>query len=586
MQIERRPISAPLEQPQSIHGENEIRRRTGGSSVWIDPVVQQNVFAAYIEHEPRPLASVVEESHPRPLEYSPVSDKLPSEFAHATHSAIPPRASSQRSGLGKVRPRYTRVTAKLPEPEEDDVTRIPTLPPPALWQYSSPGFAAESSLSSLSLIEQPAPPVFNDVSSLPTRIMPNQVPDIEEIATQPPMIVAGRPQEIAPTMTCDGPSSIVGVIPCGCPVSSNRSQPLASGTLPSDRLPSDTLRSWTAGEGANSYYAKYIAGWGKFRSPHRTLSLGLTERLRWWLLYPGRIEFLCWFGGTLLLMAVTCVFLFVSLVSMGWISMAHTNISSSTAQQQCVSGQHCRTSAVVTINPHLMLMTRTQIVPGLSVRVQGQGFSHNGRVVLTHDHGLACEPASIQTNAQGNFTLELSIGTDWAIGRHMLQAYDTQSKQQVNLSLLLVATSTSNAANPSSTVPPLPPAITATAPSGIGSGLAPTPIGQTPIAVTPTAGMTPTPAPATPTPKPLTPTPTPKPLTPTPTVKASTPAVTPTATTRGIVAQSLATQNDGMPAETSSLPLLLLAIFGYAAAMLLLVLAGLLHYRNRARHHK
>ncbi len=569
MQIERRPISAQLEQPSATHGENsEIRRRAGEPSVWIDPVVQQNVFAAYIEHAPHPLASAAKDTRTGPLEHSPVSDKLPAESTysvHPTHSPIPPRASAQRSGLGNLHPRYMRVTAKLPESEESDVTRIPTLPPPTMWQYSSPGFAVESSLPSLSLLEQPAPPLFGDVSMLPTRIMPNQAQDIdiEEITTQPPT---------------------------GRPASSNHSQPLTFGQS------SRQLRSWTAGEGANSYYAKYIAGRGKFRSPYRTPSLRPTERLRWWLLYPGRIEFLCWFGGTLLLMAVTCIFLFVSLVSMGWIGMVHTSASSSMPQQHCASQPRCRASSVVVIKPQLVLVTHTQIVPGMSIRLQGQGFSHNGRVMLTHDAGLACGPASIQTNAQGNFTLEMPIGADWAVGKHMLQAYDVQSKQQATLLLLLAPASTGNAVTPASTTTTTtpPPAMTATTPSGIGSGRIPTPIGQTPIPVTPTVGITPTPKPLTPTPTPKVPTPTPIPksLTPTPTAKTPTPAVTPTvshtptATTQGIMAQSLVTQDNGMPAGTSSLPLLLLALCGYATALLLLVLAGFLHYRSRAHQHK
>ncbi len=567
MRRERRPISAQLEQPSATYGEKgETRRRSGEPSVWIDPVVQQNVFVAYIEHEPRPLAPVTKDMRTGPLEHSPVSDKLPTASAHSTHSPIPPRASAQRSGLGNLHPRYTRVTAKLPESEESDVTRIPTLPPPTTWQYSSLGFAAESSLPSLSLLGQPAPPILDDVSMLPTRIMSNQAQDIEEIATQPP------------------PSR---------PASSDHSQFGQS---------SEPLRSWTAGEGANSSYARYIAGyrrdtsvptWGKFRSPHRTPSLRPTERLRWWLLYPGRIEFLCWFGGTLLLMAVTCIFLFVSLVSMGWIGMTHTSTSSSTSQQHCASQQSCRASSVVVIKPQLILVTHTQLIPGMLIRLQGRGFSHNGRVMLTHDAGLACEPASIQANAQGNFTLEMPIGANWAAGKHMLKAYDAQSKQQASLLLLLAPASTSNAVTSATTATATtsPPAMTATTPSGIGSGVVPTPI-ETPIPI----AVTPTPVPATPTPKPLTPTPTskvptptptPKSLTPTPTAKIPTPAVTPTvshtptATTQGIVAQSLVTQ-DGMPAGTSSLPLLLLALCGYATALLLLVLAGFLHHRNRA----
>jgi hypothetical protein len=45
--------------------------------------------------------------------------------------------------------------------------------------------------------------------------------------------------------------------------------------------------------------------------------LNPLERVRWWLLYPGRIEFLLLAGGTLLLLGITTMLVLVTALSMG-----------------------------------------------------------------------------------------------------------------------------------------------------------------------------------------------------------------------------------------------------------------------------
>ncbi len=44
------------------------------------------------------------------------------------------------------------------------------------------------------------------------------------------------------------------------------------------------------------------------------------ERIRWWLLYPGRIEFLILAGGTLLLLGITTLLVLVMTLSLGIIN--------------------------------------------------------------------------------------------------------------------------------------------------------------------------------------------------------------------------------------------------------------------------
>jgi len=46
--------------------------------------------------------------------------------------------------------------------------------------------------------------------------------------------------------------------------------------------------------------------------------LNPLERVRWWLLYPGRIEFLLLAGGTLLLLGITTLLILVTVLSLGF----------------------------------------------------------------------------------------------------------------------------------------------------------------------------------------------------------------------------------------------------------------------------
>lgn len=507
MQIEKRPMSAGSEQSSvTCHDGREKSRHTHKPSVWIDPVVQQNVFAAYIEHEPRMLPTTPHGIHTGPLEHSPVSDKMPT-------SPVPPRASAQPAHLNQLRPRYRPVAAT--KPTAQDVTRIPT---------------------------QPARPV--DATEIATK--PASPVAVEEVATQPPPARRGL-------------------------LLSSRS----SGPTPS--------YSWTADEGANPYYAKYIAGWGKFRTPRRRPSLSTAERLRWWLLYPGRIEFLLWFGGTLLLMGITCVFLFVSLVSIGWIEVprSNDNVGGYTEQSSCSTEQAC----LPAVTPHLQLLSKSPLTSGQAISLRGQGFSPNRRVTLTHDHGLPCVPPTVQADARGSFTVTLqATGVFWGAGTHHIQAYDTRSKRQASFSLLIV-TSSQKVTTVVATATPLPsPPLSGATPvptsPGTSSGLVPTP---TPVMATPTMGITPTPKSLTPTPTVPAKTPTPTAPHKTPTAGAKPTAGSTTTSSANPGSAPLASQGDSLLLTTAPAPLLVLVICGYAAALFLLALAGFLHYRDRVR---
>ncbi len=47
------------------------------------------------------------------------------------------------------------------------------------------------------------------------------------------------------------------------------------------------------------------------------------DYIRWWLLSPGRLEFLFWLGGALLLGVVMCVVLVMTGLGLGWMSFGH-----------------------------------------------------------------------------------------------------------------------------------------------------------------------------------------------------------------------------------------------------------------------
>jgi hypothetical protein len=48
-----------------------------------------------------------------------------------------------------------------------------------------------------------------------------------------------------------------------------------------------------------------------------------VDYMRWWLLYPNRLEFLCWLGGAVLLGIGLCIVLMMTGVGLGWMSFGH-----------------------------------------------------------------------------------------------------------------------------------------------------------------------------------------------------------------------------------------------------------------------
>ncbi|WP_338256177.1 hypothetical protein [Dictyobacter halimunensis] len=211
-------------------------------------------------------------------EYSPArrSPPLP---------VIPARASARHAAVTKVRPRYPRWMSELvqedvtrmPTVQEDvtrmptvqeDVTRMPTVPQPeTIWQFETPRYAAESSVASLTL-------AVTD-TSLVARPAISRAPTIPRQKSVRP--AAGRDTSIVARLREHHIDDIDTVPPLlSSPVMLH--EPGAS-----------------------------------IRHP--------IEGIRWWLIQPGRLEFLLWLGGTIVLIGLTVVFVLFILSSLGYLAV-------------------------------------------------------------------------------------------------------------------------------------------------------------------------------------------------------------------------------------------------------------------------
>jgi len=356
-----------------------------------------------------------------------------------------------------------------------DVTRMPTTPhwqarneeQPPIWQYESPDYEVESSIPSLSLI----------VSEIPTHS------SIEEIDTRPALPV----QQASPVRE---------ETPFYAP---NRSVAQYINVPFGGRAEEARDKEARAKKTARLQGARALEMYKSPRIPAKRRSRGRNplDHVRWWLLYPGRIEFMLWLCGTVLLIGVTCILLLVTAFSFEWIVPG---------QQSGMALQNLVNNPVDSTKPALTVIDPGPFSPGQVIRLHGQGFSSGGRVVFTFDSTalqLSQNVASglvhqqqVNADDHGEFIASLTLGSGsaWKAGRHRIVAHDIATNHLVFLSVLLVPyhatltpVSSTGAGNQNGSVQATPIATT------------PPPAKSTPLpVVTPTA--TPTQAPPTPTP--------------------------------------------------------------------------------------
>lgn len=499
-------------------------------SVWIDPNVEAFLKGYIVEAEPQHI--------PAPVTHQKYSQSNP-------NTPVPPRASAQspHKKTMKVRPQYP--SGSTPIVENNDFTRIPTLPPPSMWEYETPDYAIESSLSSLSLIAHtPTHPAtdtpsehlkrqasIDEIDTLPpqTERFPRDIDkintlvpqsqqtyrNIDEIDTLPPpgklrhATVRSQTQQ-AQTHT------IISVAPRVFRTPEMDLLEHSQGTLNSSGA---EPASWTAGGAMASTYARRIAE--RSYKPKSTNKFHLLDHLRWWLLQPGRIEFLLWLVGTIILITITFTLLFAMAVSMVLITPDQQPVTSGSINTPSTDNS---LTSVSNAGLKLTLLDRQPLVIGRALHVRGQGFSAHGKVIFTNERNLPVPIQNKQSNilqidGYGTFIAVLSIAS-WTVGHHMLVVRDMLTKHTVQFPIILAEDSPGKNAIP--TAVSQQPGATATQNSGPGA--LPTPINSTPVPPKPSPIATPPPKP-TPTQPPITPT---APATPgsTPT---STPVTTPTA---------------------------------------------------------
>lgn len=511
---------------------------------------------------------------------------------------IPARASAQRT--------QSRPGARSPRSRADAASAAQSSQQGAGWQHESSSYEAVSSLSSLSLIisETPTAPPRSPRST-------GRLEKIDEIDT--------IPQTSGQTRALQRSSGQMRAAPLDLPET-----PLPPGSLSlrfddlavpnlaallSESTPSPALAhideidtvpeagnsrslvplqpatrevavdaaSWTAGPGATSSLAARFVASRSPRRKHRRRLFNPLDRTRWWLLRPGRIEFMLWTLGSILLFGITFLILLATVLSLMLPGLQGSgNFPTSTVKASVASPVATSTASN---ELHLALSGKTSLVPGAEMHLQGQGFHPqskiifllDGRLPLLDQHGKA---ASIQADPSGRFAVNLWLGqgTGWSAGSHQVFARDTTSGHQVAIAITISAVVVSN-------------------PGGVQSTPAP-PVNPTPTPVLPT----PTPVRPAPTPQPPAATPTPG-ITPTPTAPSTTPTggVTVTPGTSGATvtpAQGAGSSSlgnalnnadgDSLFARLARLnPLVWLIGVCYFISMLLLGMAGLLRRQRR-----
>ncbi len=404
---------------------------------------------------------------------------------------------------------------------------------------------------------QPQPPVKTRAT--------RRLPAIDEIDTRPPQ--AASAQNLV---------RVDNALPA--PAYVERGLVRAPQTRPLPESQPTEQHSWTAGPASGSPSAQLIVSPARNKHWQKLSALNPIDRTRWWLLRPGRLEFILWLGGTFLLIGITCLLLLVSALSFQWFGAPASPVALHGNANNQATRQPARSPAVT--SPAITRVDSGTLVAGGSFELRGQGFKPSSQITFYFDNVLPLFnqqslPASTRTDKQGNFSCTLWFGTGpmWTAGKHTILIRDVSAGQSMTMNIMLSAASNSAIARSTPVTNPTPGVThTPTPTPPVSQG---TPVGRPPVTMTPT----PTPTKTTPTPTPTVGT------TPTVTPTAGitpTPAVSPSAATSGL---GNALNDSGAPPFTSRLvsvsPLVWVMVACYLLAMLSLGAAGIIHRRRR-----
>jgi hypothetical protein len=345
-------------------------------------------------------------------------------------SSIPARASAHPSAITAVRPKYLHRFTDVERVTHLDVTRLPTLPQKSDVVETMPGNYQSSTTSQRRTDDLLTEHILRNVEDLVS---------IDEIDTLPPGIQARlRPQlkkadhEISPLSEVD--------------------------TLPNISLQSQQEEVAQQYSNPQSASIQLLNGIEDILQPRKKSIWYVSDNLRWWLLYPGRLEFLLWLIGVIVLICVTGLFVFIATVSMGLFGSGGTrSITPSAMDMQkstCIvttagtitskNGKECLSiTALSSSGLQVTMMNGAVVVPGTTLEIEGHGFSAHGNIHVTHDGDHACIPAEIQANGYGEFTMtvELIDNAEWLPGTHQIILYDVQSHHSINLPIVLTSSS-------------------------------------------------------------------------------------------------------------------------------------------------
>lgn len=546
-----------------------------GTSVWIDPAVYgfshttSRINPHQVSQEKKWRSSrELNKARRHPNPNTPIPQRASAQPSNATPGSIVNPQRRQSDVTSSVEKQRKAQYSGTPEIVSESTVLQHVQKNSSVWEYETP--ASQTSISlppqALSICEEPTRPELTAQAKVTHRLH-----SIDEITTVPPQ---SRETSISTSR------SIIPVHAQLEMTTIHRPDQVSTQIELSRDINSS---SWTSGRATSSSQARLISSRKRRKSSHLAVSLNPIDRLRWWLLRPGRIEFVLWLGGTILLVAVTCVLLFITAFSFEWITPGSVN-SATTNTSAATTGSGQQSTTVATSKLVLTLIDKGPILPGQSIDLRGQGFSPLGHIRFLFDGTLQLFDQNgqslTQANAHGVFvtTLVLDNNLPWHSGSHFINAQDITSKRTAKLSITL-SPSPIGKSTPNTPVPSYPPNVTppVLTPIPIVPGGQPTPVGQTPVPVTPTP-VTPTPTVGT--------TPIPTPTTPTvvPSV-GTTPGVTTTVSTATGSGLGNALDNTGDAYLSKQLthlnPWVWLMIGCYCLSMMLLGIAGVLHKRNQ-----
>src|SRR5579883_254089 len=337
-----------------------------------------------------------------------VTERVPSTPSPVT--PIPLRASAHPQDSIKARPLHVRRAMISSDLDEVDLTRIPTLPertrPRSRMQFAQTPAGLPLAIDEIDTLA----PVKPSRPGKP-RILPSSEPDLTTAITLPQ-------RQLEPDVT-------------------------TATTQPQERLEPDV----TAVPTFPQRRLRFDPDGGQERASLRTVLSWPLDRLRWWLLLPGRIEFLLWLSGTVILLCITSVFAFFMAASLNIVYPDTTTVPLSAAAGTTFCGEggaragvakSC-VSIVTAAGLKVAMLNGALQVDDATLQLHGQGFSAGGEVTFTHDNGQPCEPGMVQADTRGAFSAILRMDGvhDWSVGHHQIFIVDMESRRSVSLNLFL-----------------------------------------------------------------------------------------------------------------------------------------------------